>query len=95
MTTHATSKYSFQPMKVIVTYLALSTLTSAEMLTALGRHAGGDWGDISPEDSELNRKAFRKRGRTIFSAYGQDDRRFWIITDGDLSETTILLPADY
>lgn len=95
MTKQATTKYSFQPKKVIITHLALSTLRSAEMLTALERHARGDWGDISPEDSELNLNAFRRRGRSIFSAYGKGDRRFWIITDGDLSETTVLLPADY
>ncbi|MFO0428152.1 MAG: type I restriction endonuclease subunit M [Planctomyces sp.] len=95
MTKPDTTKYSFQPKKVIVTYLALSTLTSPEMLAAIERHARGDWGDISPDDANLNLTAFRRKDRTIFSAYGQGDRRFLIITDGDLSETTVLLPADY
>ena len=29
------------------------------------------------------------------SVYGQDDQRFWIITEWDRSVTTVLLPLDY
>jgi len=36
-----------------------------------------------------------KRGGRLLSAYGQGDRRFWIITEHDRSATTILLPEDY
>ena len=31
----------------------------------------------------------------LLSAYGQGDRRYWIITEADRSVTTVLLPDDY
>jgi hypothetical protein len=34
-------------------------------------------------------------GSRLFSAYGEDSTRFWIITEADRSVTTILLPQDY
>jgi hypothetical protein len=31
----------------------------------------------------------------LFSAYGEGECRFWIITESDRSVTTVLLPEDY
>jgi hypothetical protein len=69
-------------------------LATEEVLTALKRHARGDWGDLSPEDSLANDEALQHGGR-LFSAYGQGDNRFWIITEADRAFTTVLLPSDY
>ena len=69
-------------------------LSTEEVLTALRRHASGDWGDLCPEDTLANDAALHHGGR-LFSAYGQGADRFWIITEADRSVTTVLLPEDY
>ena len=64
------------------------------MQQGLSRHASGDWGDLPPEDIELNEFGL-KHGERLFSAYKQGETRFWIITERDRSVTTVLLPLDY
>ena len=44
-------------------------LRTEEVLTALRRHAEGDWGDLLPEDAIANDLALKHGGR-LFSAYG-------------------------
>ena len=60
----------------------------------LSRHQTGDWGDMRPEDQGLNDQALRT-GDRIFSVYGPDNDRLWVITEADRSATTILRPEDY
>jgi len=80
--------------QTVITANASLQLATEEVLTALKRHASGDWGDLCPEDSLANDEAHQHGGR-LFSAYGQGDNRFWIITEADRSVTTVLLPNDY
>lgn len=80
--------------RIVITRHALDTLSPDEVQTALARHASGDWGNLGQEDAAENRRAL-ERGCRIFSAYGQGDRTFWIITEADRSATTVLLPNDY
>jgi hypothetical protein len=68
-------------------------LRTEEVLTALRRHANGDWGDLLPEDALANELAFQ-HGDRLFSAYGFGSGRFWIITDFELSVTAVLMPDD-
>jgi hypothetical protein len=79
-----------------IVYSGQSTLRlrTEELLTALHRHARGDWGDLLPEDALANERALEQGGR-LFSAYGHDCNRFWIITEADRSVTAILLPLDF
>lgn len=46
------------------------------------------------QDAALNDESLIN-GDRLFSAYGQGQRRFWIITEADGSATTILMPEDY
>lgn len=80
--------------QVVTTANASLRLSTEEVLTALARHASGDWGDLCPEDALANNDALDQGGR-LFSAYGQGETRFWIITEEDRSVTTVLLPEDY
>ena len=80
--------------ELAITASASLRLTTEEVLTALRRHASGDWGDLCPEDTLANDEALHRGGR-LLSAYGQGDHRFWIITEADRSVTTVLLPEDY
>ena len=88
------TKSHFPLGDIVITTNARSILTTAEVTSALHRHARGDWGDLPPQDAESNVKALEK-GSRLFSAYGEGKRRFWIITEADRSVTTILLPLDY
>lgn len=80
--------------QVVITGNASLRLISEEVLAALCRHSAGDWGDLCPEDSLANDTALQYGGR-LFSAYGEGEHRFWIITEADRSVTTVLLPDDY
>jgi len=80
--------------QMAVTGTASARLSTEEVLTCLRRHASGDWGDLCPEDALANDQALQRGGR-LFSAYGQGESRFWIITEADRSVTTVLMPDDY
>lgn len=62
----------------------------------LQKHARGEWGpDIGKEDGRQNDEAVNG-GWRIMSAYRLNDgTRIWIITEGDRSVTTVLLPSEY
>ena len=66
----------------------------------LDRHAAGDWGQVCPEDAQLNDEAL-KDGSRIISAYSTlKGVKIWIITEatdgkGQRAATTILLPSEY
>jgi hypothetical protein len=79
--------------KVVCTGNATLRLMTEEVLTALRRHANGDWGDLLPEDALANDMALAERAR-LFSAYGFGCDRFWVITDFELSVTAVLMPDD-
>ncbi len=88
------TKTRFPLGDIVITTNGQSILTPDEAMSALQRHATGDWGDLCPEDAEHNIEALDE-GSRLFSAYGEGDRRFWIITEVDRSVTTILMPLDY
>ncbi|MDX2177679.1 MAG: hypothetical protein SF028_14545 [Candidatus Sumerlaeia bacterium] len=60
----------------------------------LARHATGDWGEVGEEDSRANEQALRQ-GTRLLSAYIVEGQKLWIITEGDRSATTALLPEEY
>jgi hypothetical protein len=65
---------------------------AAEFLT---RNQRGDWGDLGEEDKAENEYSVDKRLR-IFSAYHTSKGiKVWVITEADMSATTILLPSEY
>lgn len=62
--------------------------------TLLMRHQQGDWGNVPPDDAQLNQEAIRY-GSRILSSYLVGDEVVWIITEADRSATTLLLPSEY
>jgi len=81
--------------QLVATPAALATLSPMIIALALSRHRDGDWGDVCPEDWELNDRALIF-GQRLFSVYHSPDATcFWIITAADRSYTTVLLPTDY
>ena len=81
--------------RTVMTQGALAALTPQDVVTAICRHSSCDWGDICPEDAQLNDAAL-KDGTRLPSAYRSSDGvPFWMITEADRSVTTVLLPEEY
>jgi len=73
---------AFQLGRVVATPAAIEQAeeTGADLLQLLGRHVGGDWGDLSAEDKRANQAALLD-GSRILSAYITQGRKLWIITE--------------
>jgi len=94
---------SFDLGPIVATPGALEATTDKQRLDYLKRHSIGDWGRVCDEDRQANDEAVKNGGR-ILSAYpidpakpceGFGDNTLWIITEGDRSVTTFLLPDEY
>jgi hypothetical protein len=88
---------------VVATPGALEHTNPWQRQIYLGRHVRGDWGCVCPEDAASNLDAVRY-GSRILSAYpidpakpckGYGSNTLWLITEGDRSVTTFLLPEEY
>jgi hypothetical protein len=82
---------------VVATPGALDALLMAGQTPAvfLRRHVIGDWGDVDEHDRHENERSLAY-GCRLLSAYTLcTGERLWLITEGDRSATTILLPSEY
>ncbi len=91
----------FELGQLVATPGAMETCSNVHMQKCLIRHLTGDWGCLCAEDKQANDEALTGGGR-ILSAYAIDARQpcggkntLWIITEGDRSVTTFLLPEEY
>lgn len=84
--------------EVCATPGASEALQKAEVspLWFLAKHQDGDWGEVSESDEADNNLAVRE-GFRILSAYTlpKTGEKIWIITEADITLTTILLPEEY
>ena len=94
MTTQDGSR-RFELGRTVITSNALVNLTAADVVSAIRRHARGDWGELDAEDLAANELALAKGGRLLSAFRASDGKKFWIITEWDRSATTVLLPEDY
>jgi len=86
---------SFPLGRIVATSNAATTLSQSDILTALSRHAKCDWGDLCDDDKLMNELALADGTRLVSSYTDAKGTKFWIITEADRTETTILLPEDY
>ena len=86
---------SFDLGQLVITPAAQEALPRSEVCDALARHSRGDWGDVCAEDWEANEEALREDARILSAYHSTGGIKFWIITEGDRSATTVLLPDDY
>ena len=74
---------------------AAQRLNEADAMACLERHLIGDYGDVDDIDWKTNNLAW-EYGFPIVSSYiDRKKNRFLIITEGNRSATTILLPEEY
>ncbi len=70
-------------------------LPELDVALALQRHHSGDWGDVDQHDGQMNQDGIHSRGRLVSIYKSVRGQKFYIITEGDRSATTVLLPEDY
>lgn len=88
--------------RVLATPAAMQALheRQASPMALLHRHLSNDWGEVCPDDAQLNEAALLDGGRLMSSFRIADDLVVWVITeavgdDGVRAATTLLLPEDY
>lgn len=95
MVVASTRKPLFPLGNIYATPGAIETLNEngQDVAQLLQRHIAGDWGNLDSEDKQANDDAL-ERGARIFSAYGEGNKKLWIITEADRSATTVLRPDE-
>lgn len=81
--------------QILITPGAKDALEHSDVITALGRHRSGDFGEVCEEDKALNEEAVETGDRILSAYFDRKGEKFWIITEWDRSATTILLPSEY
>jgi hypothetical protein len=95
MSATAVSSAKFSLGHLVATPNALSRLAIKDVLAGIIRHQAGDWGDLGKDDRLENDLSLEKGSRLLSAYTASNGVRFWIITEGDRSRTTVLLPEDY
>jgi len=81
--------------ELVITPAALQAVPAEEIYRGIDRHVCGDWGEVSDADRVENEFALR-HGLRLLSVYElKSGARFWVLTEGDRTATTVLLPGDY
>lgn len=88
--------FLFEPGLVVGTPHAMVVLEDFhhDPLEFYSPHMRGDWGEVSSEMWDKNDVALRE-GLQLLSSYRVESERLWIISEGDRSTTTFLLPSDF
>jgi len=95
MSVHTLLAAKFRLGRIVSTPNALESLTQDDILTGIQRHQAGDWGDVTQDDHRANERALIDGSRLWSVYHARNGIKFWIITEGDRSATTVLLPEDY
>ncbi len=80
---------------IVTTPNALESIPNEDILRGIQRHQAGDWGNLTEDDRAANNQALEEGGQIISAYNASNGVRFWIVTEGDRSVTTVLLPEDY
>jgi hypothetical protein len=82
---------------VVATPGAMTAVTEAQHHPAefLLRHTHGDWGELDPEDVQVDEQALRRDQRLLSAYRTRLDEKLWVITEWDRSVTTLLLTDEY
>lgn len=88
----------FELGQIVATPGALQAIRSSGQTPSqfLRRHVNGDWGEhLDGHDYKQNQIALREGGRLLSAYQTRKGEDLWVITEGDRSATTILLPSEY
>ena len=80
--------------QVVATPMAIKHIPKDDILSAIFCHSRGDWGTLSKENTDSNRRALQQGGRLISLYESKQGICFIVATESDNSVTIILLPQD-
>lgn len=95
--TKTQNKVLFSLGQTVMTIGAKEALEESNQLPNefLAKHQSGDWGIVEKEDWQENDFSL-KNGFRLLSAYlTAKGEKIWVITEADMSVTTLLLPSEY
>jgi hypothetical protein len=81
--------------RLVATQSGLERIGEEDRFTALRRHLSGDWGDVDENDKAANDAALIENTRLVSVYRTETGIKFYVITEGDRSSTSILLPEEY
>lgn len=87
-------KKKFELGQLFMTKGVAENCNYEDLFECVKRHSDCDWGDLDEDDKRTNDYAV-EHGEQILSAYELFGTKILIITEGDRSYTTILLPEEY
>lgn len=85
----------FRLGRVVITNRASMVIRREDVLAALERFVCGDWGEVDPYDAAQNEQALQDGGRLLSVFRSSCGASFWIVTEGDRSTTSVILPDEY
>ncbi|WP_367188831.1 hypothetical protein [Burkholderia sp. Ed8] len=87
----------FRLGRIFATPAAVDVMNAARVsiVDLLILHVRGDWGALSEFDRQQNELSTEARLRLLSSYALPNGQTVWVITEGDRSATTFLLPGDY
>ena len=83
--------------QLVATPGALAALekTGQSPMEFVSRHVTGDWGELSDEDRNENQLSLERGFRLLSSYRTNANEVVWVITEGNRTHTTLLLPEEY
>ena len=76
--------------------MQLNPVFELEVYQAFNKYVNCEWGDLDPEDKELNDNAVQEPGSDrILAAYKLSKGKIYIITEWDRSYTTLMFADEY
>ena len=84
----------FKPDVVVSTPGPLEAFDRQFITECLCKHLHGDWLTVDKSDKRADDFTVNNEER-ILSAYEEDGKKLWIITESDRSSTCLLLPKEY
>lgn len=87
--------YSFLFGRFVISTQAFHRLNLLDVYVAALRHASGGGVPLCPLDRPGKQPSWKARHRQTTAHLDRHRTPFWIVTEMDLSRTTILLPQEY
>ena len=81
--------------RTVATPGVLASVSMDEIVTSLGQHTRGSWGELTEDDRKANDRALRDGDRLVSVYRSTAGTKYYVITEWDRSVTTVLLPEEY
>ena len=85
----------FPSGRIVLSRNALVKLDDNDVEVGMARHLSGDWGNVDKLFGRINDLCLTCHLPLSSSYESSHGVKFWIVTEADRSETSVLLPEDF